>query len=154
MLNKWWLNICKKEWFFSHSLLLLSFLSLWYYVRLFRTVNFILFLFSVYSYDIISCYTISHGTICTKAQLYICFAPCKQSSSNGGSYPDLRSNSFHYLQFRVLTCTLQREIEETKVALLLVQISHRETCDVAALCSLPLGTLDLQWSGFFSQWLF
>lgn len=72
---------------------------------------------------------------------------------NGGSYPDLRSNPFHYLQFRVLTCTLQREIEETKVALLLVQISHKETCDVA-LCSLPLGTLDLQWSGFFSQWLF
>lgn len=31
------------------------FLFLWYYVRLFRTVNFILFLFSVYSYDIISC---------------------------------------------------------------------------------------------------
>lgn len=73
----------------------LTFLSPSYYVRLFRTVNFILvLLYTFLSYDIIfvwnqcySRYTISHETICTKAQLYICFASRKQSSSNGGVIP-------------------------------------------------------------------
>lgn len=51
-------------------------------------------LYTFLSYDIIfvwnqcySRYTISHETICTKAQLYICFASRKQSSSNGGVIP-------------------------------------------------------------------
>lgn len=55
---------------------------------------FILVLYTFLSYDIIfvwnqcySRYTISHETICTKAQLYICFASRKQSSSNGGVIP-------------------------------------------------------------------
>lgn len=168
MLNKWWLNRFLIDWkegstkiLVSHSSLLLFFLFFSFlsysYVRLFRTVTFyfilytfltILYLLRVKRYVVI---LVTQSATKQFVQKHS-YTSASHLASNHPltelSWPSIVPNSQPCFTLPAISClgytsALQREIEETKVALLLAQTLHTERETRVALCSLPFDTLDL-----------
>lgn len=147
------------QYFFSRCFYFF-FLFLWYYVRLFQihlfSIHFflmILYLVRVKSTPLIVTQSATEQFV----QKHSCTSVSHFASNHPLQRRELSWPSIKPVSLSAISCidvyAAKRNWRNESRAFTRANIAQRETCDVA-LCSLPLGTLDLQWSGFFSQWLF